>query len=113
MASDYYYLNNYRNAGKIGISRRAFASIATIAADSVEGATVRRRKNSSSWSLSEPVKATFHSDGRVELSLQVAMKKGLDVHATCLMIQERVANAVSMMSEAVPFGVTVRVVSVG
>ena len=55
MASDYYYLNNYRNAGKIAISRRSFEDIATIAANSVEGAKVKRRAASFSLSVTGTV----------------------------------------------------------
>lgn len=110
MASDYYYLNNYRNAGKIAISRRSFEGIATIAANSVEGAKVKRR--AASFSLAEPVRVSFKKGGKVLISLQVSVKKAENVREVCLQIQEKVATAVSMMSEAVPFGVEVKVVSV-
>ena len=111
MASDYYYLNNYRGAGKIAISRKSFESIATIAANSVEGAKVRS-KGKKSFSLTEPVRAAFRRDGKVELSRQVSVSKAANVRDTCLLIQERVATAVSMMSEAVPFAIELKVVSV-
>ena len=50
--------------------------------------------------------------GKVLISLQVSVKKAENVREVCLQIQEKVATAVSMMSEAVPFGVEVKVVSV-
>ncbi len=109
MASDYYYLNNYRNAGKIAISRRAFEDIAGIAANSVEGAKVKRR--GASFSLAEPVRVSFKKGGKVLISLQVAVARSENVREVCLKIQERVATAISMMSEAVPFGVELKVVS--
>jgi len=111
MKRDYYYLNNYTNGGEMGISRHAFESIANVAANEVEGASVSKRKTRL-FSLEYPVKASFRHDGKVELQLDVTIQKGQAVKDICLQIQEGVASAISMMCETVPFSVEVKVISV-
>lgn len=114
--SNYYYLNNYRNAGAMGISRNAFIKIATIACNNVTGASVSQRGKKRNpvnmiFDLASPVKAMFRRDGKVEIGLQVQISKQANVHETCLKIQQEVANAISMMCETVPFSVELKVVS--
>lgn len=111
MNRDYYYLNNYSGAGLMGISRRAFESIATTAANEVEHAKVAHR-NSRLFQLSHPVKASFRKNGKVELNIDVSISKGAEVHAVSLAIQEAVASAISMMCETVPIAVEIKVVTV-
>ena len=111
MKRDYYYLNNYTNGGEMGISRHAFESIATMAANEVEGATVSKRKTRL-FDLEHPVKASFRKGGKVELQLDVTIQKGESVKDICLQIQEGVASAITMMCETVPFSIEIKVISV-
>jgi uncharacterized alkaline shock family protein YloU len=111
MKRDYYYLNNYQSKGAIGISRHAFETIATVAANQVEGASVRS-KRSRLFNLEHPVKAFFRHDGKVDLNLDVAIASGTNVKEVCVQIQERVASAISIMCETVPFAIEIKVVSV-
>lgn len=111
MKRDYYYLNNYKGGGEMGISRRAFESIATVAANEVVGATVSKRKTRL-FSLEHPVKSSFRKDGKVDLNIDVTIAKSANVKDVCLQIQEGVASAITMMCETVPFGIEVKVISV-
>jgi uncharacterized alkaline shock family protein YloU len=111
MKRDYYYLNNYTNGGEMGISRHAFESIATVAANEVEGASVSKRKTRL-FDLEHPVKASFRKDGKVELQLDVTLQKNAAIKDICLQIQEGVASAITMMCETVPFSIEIKVVSV-
>jgi uncharacterized alkaline shock family protein YloU len=107
MNSSYFILENYNQNGTIGISLSSFETIATIAANSLDNVTVK--KNKKDFFLNKPVAATFKKGGKVELSLEVTMKKGSKVDETCRKIQEEVASAVQMMCETVPVRVLVKV----
>jgi len=97
--------------GAMGISRRAFETIATLATNEIKGATVNKKK-SHLFSLEHPVSASFRKDGKVDLNIDVNIAKGADVKEVCLQIQEGVANSITMMCETVPFGVEIKVISV-
>lgn len=111
MKRDYYYINNFENAGDLAIGRHAIEHIATIAADSVPGAKVQGRKKSL-FALESPVRASFRKDGRIDLRLDVSISKDVkDVGSVCSSIQEAVDSAVRRMAEALPFSIEVRVSS--
>lgn len=111
MKRDYYCLNNYAQNGMMGISRRSFETIATMAANEVKGASVKMRK-SRFFTLEHPVKASFRKDGKVDLNLDVSLAKGSSVKDVCLEIQEAVASAVTMMCETIPFTIQIKVLSI-
>lgn len=112
MKREFYYLNNYRGRGDTAISRTAIETLATMAVNSVKGASVSKRGSQSRlFNLERPVKAKFRMDGKIEIHVDVSVKKA-EVNSTCLNIQEAVASSVMMMCEALPFSVEVRVVSV-
>ena len=113
--SDFYYLNNYQQAGKMGISRKAFENIVTIASNNLQnvkinnyGETLTRLGNI--ISAVRPVKAFFKKDGRVDLMLDVVVGGSVTAIADlCTRIQEEVSNSISMMCETVPVSVEIRV----
>jgi uncharacterized alkaline shock family protein YloU len=111
MNRDYYFLNNYKNNGTMGISRRSFETIATRAANGVKNAKVSRQK-SRLFHLVHPVNAYFRKDGRVEFHIDVNIASGASVKDVCLKIQEAVASSISMICETVPFGIEIKVISV-
>jgi uncharacterized alkaline shock family protein YloU len=114
MNHDYYYLNNYRNSGEMGISRRAIETIATLAVNQVEGAEIEKVDNKKKWNffLNDPVRAFFRKDGRIELHLNVVIHKNINVQEICERIQEEVANAITTTSEALPFSIQIKVVQI-
>ncbi|MBR5990570.1 MAG: hypothetical protein IK034_01880 [Bacilli bacterium] len=113
--SDFYYLNNYQQAGKMGISRKAFENIVTIASNNLHhvkinnyGEALTRLGNI--ISAVRPVKAFFKKDGRVDFMLDVVVGDNVTAIADlCTSIQEEVSNSVSMMCETVPDSVEIRV----
>ena len=113
--SDFYYLNNYQQAGKMGISRKAFENIVTIASNNLQhvkinnyGETLTRLGNI--ISAVRPVKAFFKKDSRVDFMLDVVVGDNVTAIADlCARIQEEVANSISMMCETVPVSIEIRV----
>ncbi len=115
MSRDYYYLNNYSNYGIVGISRKSFTRIAELATNHVAGATVRRKgkKAISLFQMANPVQVAFRKDGKVDISVDVTIKKGVSVTEVCADIQNSVADSILMMCETVPFTVQVKVSAIG
>ena len=113
MDANYYYLNNFKNNGYMGISRRCFEEIATIATNSISDVNVKK-KGTGFFSLANPVVTTFRKDGKVDITIDVAISKktNASMKDICLKIQETVASSIAMMCEAVPFKINVKVSSV-
>lgn len=112
MARDFYLLNNYSPYGNVGISHRAFTTIAETATNHVVGAAVTSKKKNSIFQMTRPVRVMFRKDGKVDIQLDVSIKKGESVKDVCLNIQNSVADAVMMMCETVPFNVHIKVSSI-
>ena len=111
MAQDYISVNNYSRLGRMGISRRAFETIAEKATNEVKFANVAN-KSSHRFSLRGPVIVSFRKDGRVDIDIDVSIAEGAKVQEVCLEIQHNVANAIQMMCETVPFNIQVKVISI-
>lgn len=111
MRSGYIGINNYKNLGDIGISHRVFETIAIEACNQVNGASIdiSKKIKVSIIEFSKPVRAIIRKDGKVEIKLEVVLKKGVDVKKVCTAIEENVSNSVQMMCETVPFNVTINV----
>ncbi|MCI2111276.1 MAG: Asp23/Gls24 family envelope stress response protein [Bacilli bacterium] len=107
MAISYYRLENYGKNGTTAISLSTFEAIATIAASSLEDVTVTKKRKDF-W-LTKPVSASLKKDGRVQVSLEVNVKKGAKVDETCTKIQQEVASAIEMMCETVPVRIIIKV----
>ena len=113
--SDFYYLNNYQQAGKMGINRKAFENIVTIASNNLQNVKINNygealTRLGNIISAVRPVKAFFKKDGRVDFMLDVVVGDNVTAIADlCTSIQEEVSNSVSMMCETVPVSVEIRV----
>lgn len=112
MSRDFYFLNNYSPYGSVGISHRAFITIAEIATNHVVGAAVISKKKNILFQMTNPVKVYFRKDGKVDIQLDVSIKKGASVKDVCLNIQNSVADSIMMMCETVPFNVHIKVSSI-
>lgn len=110
--SDYYILKTYDNSGMVGISRRAFETIATLACNEVASVKVSERKKTGFFSLARPVSVSFRRDGKIAIAVEVELTRQEGINETCLKIQEGIASAISMSCEAVPFSIEVKVASV-
>ncbi|MCQ2799501.1 MAG: hypothetical protein MJ228_01885 [Bacilli bacterium] len=116
--AEFYYLDTYKNrAGKCGISRKAFETIATIASNNLQNVKIKDlvqdniiAKLNSIFSLVRPVHASFRKDGRVDFVIDTVVNpKITQIAALCTRIQEEVSNVVSMMCETLSFSVEIHV----
>lgn len=114
--SDFYYLANYQQKGKMGISRKAFETIATIASNNLKCVKVKgygkedpvARINTIFSFPARPCHAFFKKNGRVDLTVDVELVSGIkDITNICTKLQEEVANNVNMMCETVPVQVEI------
>jgi uncharacterized alkaline shock family protein YloU len=111
--ADYSYINNYTKNGSLAISRRVFETIAVIATNKINGAEVSKaNKNSKDFNLYNPISVNIEKDGKVNIKIEVSLKKGTDVHKICMQIQERIAQHMELMCEIVPFNIITKVVSI-
>lgn len=111
MRSGYIEINNYQNLGEMGISHRAFETVAKSACNQVNGASVdlSKKKKVSIIELSKPVRAIVRKNGRVDIRLEVLIKKGENVKEICDAIRENVSSSIQMMCETIPFNVEINV----
>lgn len=114
--ADFYYLTNYQQRGKMGISRKAFETIATIASNNLQSVKVKgyskedkiARLNTIFSFPARPCQASFKKNGRVDLRVDVEVGTGVrDITNICTKLQEEVANNVNMMCETVPVQVEI------
>lgn len=120
MSRDYYFLNNFSPYGTMGISHRAFITIVETATNHVSGASVFKSRKNAIFKMTNPVKVFFRKDGRIDINLDVSIKKGesvgevctnIQIGEVCTNIQNSVADALLMMCETVPFRVHIKVSS--
>ncbi len=95
----------------MGISHRAFITIVETATNHVSGASVFKSRKNAIFKMTNPVKVFFRKDGRIDINLDVSIKKGESVGEVCTNIQNSVADALLMMCETVPFRVHIKVSS--
>lgn len=116
--AEFYYLDTYKHrAGKCGISRKAFETIATIATNNLQNVKVSDlvqgnpiAKIGSIFSLVRPVHASFRKDGRIDFVVEAVVNpKVTQIANLCTKIQEEVSNVVSMMCETLSFSVEIHV----
>ena len=99
--ADYININQYHNNGELGISRKVFARLA----ESAVGHTSLKN----SVKVKQPVKVVFKKDGRVEIGVKVAIKKGIKLTDACLELQKEIAHALEVYVESVPFEIEISV----
>ena len=99
--ADYININQYHKNGELGISRKVFARLA----ESAVGHTSLKN----SVKVKQPVKVVFKKDGRVEIGVKVAIKKGIKLTDACLELQKEIAHALEVYVESVPFEIEISV----
>ena len=112
---DYINIQNYSKTGKLAISRQVFEKIATDATSQVIGAEVftkAKGKGKKVFNLDRPIKASFKSDGKVDINIDITLKQGANANDVCLKIQEEVSNALLAYTESVPFRINVKVAEI-
>ncbi len=111
MRSGYVEINNYQKLGDMGISHRAFETIAMNACNQVNGASIdtSKKRKVSIIELSKPVHAIIRKNGKVDIKLDVILKKGVNVKEICGAISDNVSSSIQMMCETIPFNVEINV----
>ena len=110
--ADYVFVENYSKNGKMGISHIVFDQIASLATTKVKGVTVRKNsKTTKAFSLHHPVTCDIRN-GIVNVKIDVIINAQANVNEVCLKIQEEVANAITAMTELVPFNINVKVTGI-
>lgn len=95
---DYVIVDNYSGLGKVGISRKALATIASKALVSFKEA-----------SLAKDIDVSLPHEGPAVISMELNLKDCPRVGETCVKIQQEVASQIAMMCENLPVNVKVRV----
>lgn len=111
---DYISINNYSGLGKLGISRKAIASIAEKAVAEVSGATLDEgspNKLSRFFGLADPIKVALLSEGKARITIDVNVSRDSKVSDICLAIQKEVASELSMACDWIPYDIKVNVKS--
>ncbi|MDY0214160.1 MAG: Asp23/Gls24 family envelope stress response protein [Bacilli bacterium] len=109
--AEYVYIQNYNKKGTMGISHLVFDQIAEIATNEVAGATVSQRKKSL-YSLFKPVQCTIRN-GMVTVKISVKVNPRTNVKEVAREVQENVATQLNLMTELIPFNISVEVIDVG
>jgi uncharacterized alkaline shock family protein YloU len=99
--ADYIYINQSNRGGELAISRNVFARLAE--------AAVGHTSLKGSIKVKQPVKVVFKKDGRVELNVRVAVKKGVKLTDVCEELQKEIAHALEVYVESIPFEIKISV----
>lgn len=110
----YYFIKNYSNKGEMAISHHVFETIATNAVNKIKGAKVYKgNPHHSSRTIYRPVNCEMKKNGKIELSVDVSIKKGVDVKETCEKIKEEIVNDLLLAVETVSVNVSINVANIG
>lgn len=109
----YYYIKNYSTQGEMAISHHVFETIATEAVKRIKGASIYKGKANSRVNIYRPVACEMKKNGKIELSVDVSIKKGADVKATCEKIKEEITNDLLLAVETINVNVLINVANIG
>lgn len=109
--AEYVKIENYTRNGAMGISHVVFDQIAEIATNKVKGASVKSVNAGKLFKLHKPIACQIRN-GKVDVKIDVRVARGVNVNDVCMQIQEEVANALSSMTELVPFNINIKVVAI-
>ncbi|HMM00642.1 MAG: Asp23/Gls24 family envelope stress response protein [Bacilli bacterium] len=109
--AQYVYIQNYTRNGLMGISHVVFDQIAEIATNNVAGAKVREPIKTV-FSLHKPIQCSIRN-GLVDVKIYVNIDRNVvNVSEVATRIQEEVANALTSMTELIPFKINVEISSI-
>lgn len=107
--ADYFYINNYTSRGKLAISHDVFDEIITIVTNKIQGVSVSKKRKKNLFSFHKPVHCEI-KNGKVTSIIEIKVAKDIDVDQIIKTIQEEVVQAISDMTELVPFTPVIKVV---
>ena len=110
MVGDYVYIQNYAKRGTLAISSSVFDEIVSIAIENIKGVKIKKQEKILFF-LPKPVKCVI-KNGRVFCDIEVIISKDFIVNDVCVKIQEEVADAITCMTEFVPFQINIKVLGI-
>ncbi len=108
--AEYVYIQNYTKRGNLAISTSVFDQIVTTVAERMSGVKLKS-KGKSKFSLRKP-SHTEVKNGRINTDIEVVLSKDSNVNEVCLQLQEEIADALTSMTEFIPFSINVKVVGI-
>lgn len=110
--AEYSFINNYTKNGSLAIHRSVFETIAIKATNYIKGASVSEKQAKGNAKSYNPISVTIDKGGKVNIVVEVALKRGTNVNKICMEIQERIAQNLMLLCEIVPFNIITKVVSI-
>ena len=109
----YVFIQNYSRLGNVAISGYTFRQIAEEATKNIEGVLLKgEESHEGSWELSKPIDVIIRDNSRVDINVSINLIGKLNVHQTCVRIQESIADKLMIAAELIPFKINVKVVSI-
>ncbi|MCQ2792313.1 MAG: Asp23/Gls24 family envelope stress response protein [Bacilli bacterium] len=108
-----YYIVKNSNLGEMAISHRVFETIAINSVRQVKGAKIYKGDAKSRRYLYRPVTCEMKKHGKIEINVDVSLKKGVDVKSTCQKIKEEIINNLLLAVETVSVNVLINVANIG
>lgn len=109
---EYVFIQNYAKRGQLAISTHVFDEIISVAMSRVKGAKLNKKANDKFlFLLHKPVHCEI-KNGFITADLQVIVSSTANVNDICVKIQEEVSDALTSMTEFIPFSINVKVVGI-
>ena len=110
----YYYIKNYSTKGEMAISHHVFEEIATLAVKRIKDAKIYKGKpHTRGFNIYRPVTCEMKKNGKIELNVNVSLKKGADVKATCNKIKDEIVSDLALAIETASVNVIINVANIG
>ena len=109
----YYYIKNYSTKGEMAISHHVFETIAMEAVKRIKGAKIYKGNPHHTRTIYRPVTCEMKKNGKIELNVNISLKKGANVKSTCEKIKEEIINDLLLAVETVSVNVNINVANIG
>lgn len=109
----YFHIKNYSTNGELAINHHVFEAIALSAIKRVKGVKAYKgNSKQNAFTKYNPVTCLVRKDNKVEIKVDVVLKKGMNIKATCEKIQDEIAQSLMLACETVPFSVKINIASI-
>lgn len=111
--NDYFYIKNISSDGKLAISKNVFYDIISSAIKPFKDIRLNRNINKKKkGDRYSPITCRISRDNKINIDIDVAVKKGANVKALCLKLKEEIESEILLMCETVPVNVNVNVANI-
>lgn len=112
--NDYFYITSASSEGTLAISKRVFYDITLNSIKRIKG--VRPNQYSAKKKKKEnkyfPISCSINKDNKINIEVDVSVKKGIDVKATCLKLKEEIESQILLMCETAPVNININVANI-